>query len=311
MVAVVEQKAVLPPRHNEKTRTMNLQTDPAAVVTIRDLHYSYGRKTIYQGLNLDVQAGTVFGLLGKNGVGKSTLINILMGYLHPKSGECLVLGEPSHQLQPQTRQRIALLYEGFISYDMMTVRDVETFFSAFYPKWKKTVFYDLLKLMDISLKQRLSTLSFGQKSQVILGLLFAQDADLLILDDYSMGLDAGYRRLFVDYLKDYLHGTKKTVLITSHVMSDLEDLVDQIAIVDRGGSVYQSTMQFFCQTFRGYQAQEPLIDSEMVHRQEHLHGQQLLYSFASAQELSAELQQPLTEIPLTFEEKFLGFVGKY
>ncbi|MGL6258035.1 ATP-binding cassette domain-containing protein [Vibrio sp. WXL210] len=292
------------------------QSEP--VIQISNLDHSYGSKSIYQQLNLSIEPGTKFGLLGKNGVGKSTLINLLMGYLKPQQGQCLIFGEPANQLSPKTRARIALLYEGFISYDSMTIAQVEAFFSAFYPGWKRHYFQDLVDLMDVSLNQPLTTLSFGQKSQVILGLLLAQDADLLILDDYSMGLDAGYRRLFIDYLKDYLDGTSKTVLITTHVMNDLETLVDQIAIVDRSTSVYHSSMTRFNQEFRCYTTQDPQlclehlpIKTNLIHRTESMRNQPYLYSFAEQQELEQALASPLTEIKMTFEERFLGYVGKY
>lgn len=215
------------------------------IIEIKNLSHSYGTKKIYENLNIDIYQGSVFGLLGKNGVGKSTLINILMGYLKPNSGECLIFGEDSHNLSSSTKEKIALLHEGFVSYDYMSIEQIEKFFAPFYPKWKKKVFYDLVNLMKLDYEQKISSLSFGQKSQVVLGCLFAQDAKLLMLDDYSMGLDAGYRRLFVDYLKDYIKGTNKTVLVTSHTMNDLENLIDDMAIVQKGGLVHIDTMENF------------------------------------------------------------------
>jgi len=215
------------------------------IIEIKNLHHSYGSHTIYEDLNLDIYKGSIFGLLGKNGVGKSTLINILMGYLKPTSGKCLILGEPSHNLSATVKTEIALLHEGFISYDYMSISQIERFFAAFYPQWEQKVFYDLVNLMDLNYSQKINSLSFGQKSQVVLGCLFAQNAQLLILDDYSMGLDAGYRRLFIDYLKDYVKNTNKTVLITSHVMNDLENLIDDMVIVQKGGIIYKDTMGNF------------------------------------------------------------------
>ncbi len=296
-----------------------MQHTTQPVIRIRDLSHRYSSKEIYRDLNLDIEPGTTFGLLGKNGVGKSTLINILMGYLKPQQGECLLFGEHANQLSPSARARIALLFEGFISYDNMNVEQIERFFSPYYPRWQKRYFTDLIKLMDISLKQPLSSLSFGQKSQVILGLLLAQDAELMILDDYSMGLDAGYRRLFVDYLSDYLNGTKKTVLITTHVMSDLEGLVNDIAIVDRSTEVYQSSMEAFTKHFRCFTTATQLNATEsqqlsqhpLLHRVEHYRGQSHLYSFASLDELQPLTRLALTEQPLSFEDRFLGYVGKY
>jgi ABC-2 type transport system ATP-binding protein len=234
------------------------------VVKIKHLCHHYGKKLIYDDLNIEIERGSVFGLLGKNGVGKSTLINILMGYLKPDSGECLIFDEPSYNLSSTNKEKIALLHEGFISYDYMSVSQIEQFFAPFYPKWEKKLFYDLVDLMSLNYEQKLSTLSFGQKSQVVLGCLFAQDAKLMILDDYSMGLDAGYRRLFTDYLKEYIKGTDKTVLLTSHTMSDLENLIDDMAIIQKDGLVHLDTMANFN-----------------------------------------------ADKSITFEDKFLDFVGKY
>ena len=289
------------------------RVNKGAVISISRLDHSYGTKKIYQNLNLDIQPGTIFGLLGKNGVGKSTLINLLMGYLKPQKGECLIFGEPANYLSPETRSRIALLYEGFISYDSMSVEQVEKFFSSFYPGWQKKYFTELVELMDISMQQPLSSLSFGQKSQVVLGLLLAQDADLLILDDYSMGLDAGYRRLFIDYLSHYLENTSKTVLITTHVMNDLERLVDEIAIVDRSTDVFQSSMDHFNQSFRCYSTRQSIEvkGSTLIHRKETHREQSHVYSFRDREAVERDLEIPLVEVPLTFEERFLGYVGKY
>ena len=79
----------------------------------------------------------------------------------------------------------------------------------------------------------------------MLGCLFAQNAELLILDDYSMGLDAGYRRLFINYLKEYIKKRETTVLITSHVMNDLENLIEDMIIVQKDGLIYKDTMKNF------------------------------------------------------------------
>ena len=274
------------------------------IIEIRNLIHYYGKKKIYDGLNLSIKKGSVYGVLGKNGVGKSTLINILMGYLKPKAGECLIFGENSHNLSVQNKEKIALLHEGFIAYDYMSIEQVESFFAPFYEKWDKKVFYDLVDLMGLDYSQKLSTLSFGQKSQVVLGTLFAQNAELLILDDYSMGLDAGYRRLFIDYLKDYINETKKTVLITSHVMSDLVGLIDDIAIVQKGGHVYQNSLKNFLETFKCYDVRlDASYDKSKVHRVQKHKEKQSLFTF--------EPLEGLEEKECDFEEKFLGFVGRY
>ncbi|RXJ60575.1 ABC transporter ATP-binding protein [Candidatus Marinarcus aquaticus] len=273
------------------------------IVEIKNLSHNFGLKTIYNNLNLSIKEGSVYGILGKNGVGKSTLINILMGYIKPNHGECLIFGEPSHNLSNQAKKEIALLHEGFISYDYMSIQEFEAFLAPFYEKWDKEIFYNLVDLMELNYEQKLSTLSFGQKSQVVLGAIFAQNAKLLILDDYSMGLDAGYRRLFIDYLKDYIKDTNKTVLITSHVMGDLVDLIDEMAIIQRGGRIHQDTMGNFIENFKCYKLDNQTICETRIHRLEEYKGEKKIYTFEDIHELE--------EIQTDFEDKFLGFVGKY
>ena len=279
-------------------------TSKNIVINIKNLSHSYGKTKIYDKLNLQIKEGSIFAFLGKNGVGKSTLINILMGYIKPNEGECLIFTENSHNLSTQTKKDIALLYEGFISYDFMTIKEIERYFAPFYENWKKDIFYELITLMKLDFNQKISTLSFGQKSQVVLGLIFAQDAKLLILDDYSMGLDAGYRRLFIEYLKNYIEGTNKTVLITSHVMSDLVDLIDDMIIIQKGGNIYANSMQNFITNFRCYKL--PLnqqINLENIHRIEDYKFYKKIYTF--------DKLDFLEELNVDFEDKFLGYVGKY
>ena len=184
------------------------------VIECENLTHYYKDKKIYENLNFSVPKGKVVGLLGKNGVGKSTTINIMMGFLKPQSGSCKIFGSPADTLTPAGKAKIGLLYEGHICYDYLNVEQIEKLHGAHYGKrWKKELYYELISKMDVSPKQRLSTLSCGQRSQVVLGLIFAQDPELLILDDYSIGLDAGYRRLFVDYLAEFVKDRQKSVLL--------------------------------------------------------------------------------------------------
>ena len=291
MVVVAETKVVLVEKSSN-------------IIEIKNLSHSYGKKNIYKNLSLEIKKGSVYGVLGKNGVGKSTLINILMGFLAPSSGECLIYGESSSDLSSEAKEKIALLHEGFVTYDYMSIEQVEVFFGSFYKNWDKKVFYELIDLMKLDYAQKLSTLSFGQKSQVVLGTIFAQNAELLILDDYSMGLDAGYRRLFVDYLKDYVMDNDKTVLITSHVMGDLVGLIEDIAIVQTGGDVYQDTLDNFIRNFRCYEVtKHQEYDSSKIYRVQETKKKKLVFTF--------EKLDGLEELECDFEEKFLGFVGRY
>lgn len=235
---------------------MHTHTD--SIISVRNLTQRYGNgRIIYSDLSFDVPKGRILGLLGKNGTGKTTTINILMGYLRPQSGECRIFGEPITAMHPATRARIALLIEGHVQYSFMTISQIEKFYSAFYPKWNRDAYYGLMEKMHVSQGQKIATMSCGQRSQVALGLILAQNADLLVLDDFSLGLDPGYRRLFVEYLRDYVKAEGKTVFMTSHIIQDLERLIDDCIILDHGRIL---TQQPVAELMSGYPRNMTLED---------------------------------------------------
>lgn len=166
------------------------------VISCEHLTHYYGARKIYEDLNFEVKEGSIVGLLGKNGTGKTTTINILMGYLKPQSGTCRIFGEEVQRISPVTRRRIALLLEGHVQYAYMSIEQIERFYAPFYPKWNRDAYYALMEKLKVAPGQKISRMSNGQRSQVALGLILAQNADLLVLDDFSLGLDPGYRRLF-------------------------------------------------------------------------------------------------------------------
>ena len=293
----------------------------SAAIQVEQLAHRYGRHLIYSDLSFRVPEGQVVALLGKNGVGKTTLIRLLMGFLRPSAGRCQVLGEPSHALSPATRARIGLLFEGHLAYDFMSIAQIERFYRPFYPRWRRELYYELVDRLGLSHDHKIGNMSCGQRSQVVLGLIFAQDPDLMILDDYSMGLDAGYRRLFLDYLRRFLDEGGKTVFLTSHVVQDMQSLVDEVLFLQRGGALLQLPLADFRRDFRcfGFQFDgdaPPRADA--VIENVDLHGREpCLYTFAAPAQLADHLETHWPQVrlgaeqPLSLEDAFIGLTGKY
>jgi len=292
------------------------------VIECVNLTHSYGNKLIYENLNFSVQKGKIFGILGKNGTGKTTTINILMGFLRPTSGSCYVLGEESHNLSPETRRKIGLLHEGHVCYEFMTVEQVERFYSQFFPNWKRDLYYGLIDRLGVACDHKISKMSCGQRSQVALGLIMAQDPELMILDDYSMGLDAGYRMLFIDYLIDYVRENNKTVFMTSHIIQDLEQIIDDAIIMGRKRILLQMPIKEFLNTFHQYHfnidGQVPNLDfDDVVANWESLKNHFTIYSFKPETEVKKYLENKgisfgdFTETTMNLEHAFIGLTGKY
>ena len=291
------------------------------VVEVNNLTHYYGKKKVYENLNFKIKKGSVFGLLGKNGTGKTTTINILNGFLKPKSGECLILGEDSYKLSPETKARVGFLIEGHIQYSFMNIIQIEKFYSKFYPNWKREPYFELMSKLKVLPNQPLSKMSCGQRSQVALGLLLAQDPDLLILDDYSMGLDAGYRRLFLDYLAEYAKSEDKTIFITSHIIQDLEGFLEDCVILDYSGVVLSMPIKEFKQNFKQFRFKSDkdlsLEKDEVVANFEQMKNLVTLYSFKSKETVEKYLKEKnisfesLEQVPMDLEDAFVGITGKY
>lgn len=295
-----------------------------SVISVRNLTQRYGTgRLIYSNLNFEVPKGRILGLLGKNGTGKTTTINILMGYLRPQEGECRIFGEEITRISPETRARIALLIEGHVQYSFMTISQIEKFYSRFYLKWNRDAYYELMAKLHVSPGQKISSMSCGQRSQVALGLILAQNADLLVLDDFSLGLDPGYRRLFIDYLREFAKAEEKTVFMTSHIIQDLERLIDDCIMLDYGKILTQMPVDELLGSFSRYTLTtdmpvDRLADSEMFINPGKIKNEVEFYTFKSDDEvrknlsaLSIDCQGLERTENLSLEDAFIGLTGKY
>ena len=291
------------------------------IIECQNLTHYYGKRLIYENLSFQVPRGRILGLLGKNGTGKTTTINILSGYLQPYSGECRIFGENIRNMNPQTRQRMALLIEGHVQYTFMTIKEIERFYSAFFPAWNKNAYYELMHKLKVAPGQKILRMSCGQRSQVALGLILAQNAELLVLDDFSLGLDPGYRRLFIEYLKEYAKAESKTIFLTSHIIQDMERLIDDCIIMDYGSILVQMPVGELLGTFRRYTftpgADVTIPAGDGLYHPSVVNGRAELYSFDSPATIQGVLERAgivcsdLRGETLNLEDAFIGLTGKY
>lgn len=307
--------------------------DMKPVIEVENLCHRYGKQYIYNDLNVSFPPGKIYGLLGKNGVGKTTLIKILMGFLRPVSGRCRVFGEDSHALTAKTRARIGLLFEGHVAYDFMSICQIEKFYAPFYPDWDEAIYYRMVEKLGLQPGHLIKNMSCGQRSQMVLGLLMAQQPEMLLLDDYSIGLDAGYRRLFLDEMHEYLDMGNRTVFLTSHVIQDIENFVDEVIFLERGGKLLATSLENFKQDFScfrlpaGLNKNSPLPNT--MDRQELLDRCPVIknieahkaywdiFSFTGEEELKSGLSAlnidvgSMKSVPMSLEDAFIGYTGRY
>lgn len=292
-----------------------------SVIECRNLTHCYGERLIYKDLSFEVPRGRILGLLGKNGTGKTTTINILSGYLQPRAGQCLIFGEDIRTMRPGNPRPDRPADRGTRAVRLHDHRADRTVLCAVYPRWNRDAYYGLMEMLKVAPRQRISRMSCGQRSQVALGLILAQNADLLVLDDFSMGLDPGYRRLFVEYLRDYAQSEEKTVFLTSHIIQDMEKLVDDCIIMDYGSILVQMPVGELLGTFRRYTftpgADVTIPAGDGLYHPSVVNGRAELYSFDSPATVQGVLERAgivcsdLRGETLNLEDAFIGLTGKY
>ncbi len=294
-----------------------------SVIECRQLCHSYGNKPALKGVSWSLRPGRICGLLGRNGAGKTTTINILNSFLSPDSGSCLLLGEDSRMLSPSTKARIGYLIEGHVQYGFFNVSQIERFYSSFYDKWDASIYHHLISRLDIDPRQKISTMSCGQRSQVALGLILAQSPDLIVFDDYSMGLDPGYRRLFIDVIRDYAANGKRSILMTSHIIQDLEGLIDDCIIYHRGEVLVDCPAKELETSYKSYSfVPNGPVEGFRGEGPEHLRIEQhnkrsAISGFISSSVAEERLlargveHSNLREEPASLEDIFIALTGKY
>ena len=217
----------------------------ATAVTVR-----YGKKTAVDDVTLDVPAGSVYALLGRNGAGKSSLIRCLLGQRKPEHGSITLLGKDAWRDRQTVMDRIGVVLEEADAPPAMKVRDIADFCRRIYSRWQQSTFDERLRRFTISGSSRFGDLSKGQKKQVSLALALSMSPDLLVLDDPTLGLDVVARKSLFDEVIGELAERGITTLITTHDLSGIEALADRVGVLREGKLVLDEEMEVLKSRFR-------------------------------------------------------------
>jgi ABC-2 type transport system ATP-binding protein len=212
------------------------------MIHIQNLCFGYSKKRLlYKDLSLSLENGKIYGLLGKNGAGKSTFLKNLSGLLFPTSGRISVFGAEPGKRQPSFLQNIYLIPEEVYVPGISIARYVKIF-APFYPGFNPEHFQHYLKELEVDTTARLKTLSFGQQKKFIIAFALACNTGLLLLDEPTNGLDipskAQFRRLIASTMTE-----GRIILISTHQTRDLENLIDSVLIIDNGDLLLHAPME--------------------------------------------------------------------
>ena len=203
----------------------------------KNLCKEFDKRPILQDINLKIPRGKIIGLLGKNGAGKSTLIKLINDLLIPTSGEILINGENPGV---HSKEVIAYLPERTYLDKEMTIKQVIKYFEEFYNNFDAGKALKLLKDLDLDVNKKISKMSKGMQEKLQLVLVMSRDAELYILDEPLGGVDPATRDYILDtILSNFSEGA--SVLISTHLISDVERILDEIIFVDQGKIVLASS----------------------------------------------------------------------
>jgi len=213
-----------------------METNPP-VIQLQNLTRRYGKLDAVNGLTLTVRAGKCYGFFGRNGAGKTTTIKCLLNLLRPNSGTARVFGLDPQRNEVAVKSRLTYVPDMVAFYPWMTVCGTLEYLASFRKHWNRDIENDLLKRFQLDPKQKTSHLSKGQRTQLALIGAICPEPELLVLDEPTSGLDPIVRREFIEtVIGAYQSGDpeKRTVFVSTHLISEFEGLIDEFTIIDQG-----------------------------------------------------------------------------
>jgi ABC-2 type transport system ATP-binding protein len=213
-----------------------------ACIEARGLRKTYGATVALDGINLRVEDGRIVGLIGPNGAGKTTALNAILG-LTPYQGELRVLGRDPWAERDQLMRDVCFIADVAVLPRWIRVSDALDYVAGVHPRFDRTKAKTFLAKTSIRLTNKVKELSKGMVTQLHLALVMAIDARLLVLDEPTLGLDFLYRKQFYDSLLTDYFDRNRTIVVTTHQVEEIQNVLTDLVFIDRGRIVLNATME--------------------------------------------------------------------
>lgn len=219
------------------------------MITINNLDFSYKNVAVFKNISLEFKKGNIYGLLGENGVGKTTMLKIISGLQFPKNGTCVVDDFIPSERNPYFLQNIFYLPEEVITEDTTPEKFINKI-GVFYPRYDHAYFLNLMKELEVDPSRKFNAMSYGQKKKSLLACALSLRTDYLLLDEPTNGLDIPSKALFrkvilqhsTDASTDAINRVP-TIIISTHQVKDVENLIDPIVILDQEEVLLNATFE--------------------------------------------------------------------
>ncbi len=236
------------------------------MIDIKNFSFSYTKTQVFDNINLQFQKGAIYGLLGENGVGKTTLLKAISGLLKPTAGSCTVDEQVSFDRQPEFLQNIFLLPDEVPLPDSATPEKFFNDLAPFYPNQSIEMLQHLAGELKVDISRKFKEMSFGQQKKSLLACAMALNTDYLLLDEPTNGLDipskADFRRILSERV-----GEEQTIIISTHQVKDVENMIDPIIIISNNSVLLDASVEKITEKFYfeyGGQQRPDALYSEMM-----------------------------------------------
>jgi len=284
------------------------------VIEVENLVKYFDGRCVLDGIDFSVPRGCIYGLLGRNGAGKTTIIRILLGLEPVTRGSTSILDTDSTSLTANIRGRIGCVAEGHNLIQHYKVGRLIQLCKDLSLKWNDEAFNHLIETFRLPTDRKIKDLSMGMRAQLNLSLAMAIDPELLILDDPTLGLDTVARRQFLELAIEVIQKQGRTILFSSHILSDVERIADRIGILAAGKLVVDCPLETLKERVKKLRVIFPdsapanLYLTEIINQQSN--GREMILTVANwndQKQTILETFKPSSciEIPMSLEDIFI------
>ena len=190
---------------------------------------------------LNIPSGTIIGLIGENGAGKTTLIKAILGIIRKDKGQIRVFGKDHEKEELNVKEDIGVVLDNAFFPELLTPKDIDLIMKDVYRNWDSEMFYNYLRDFSIDERQQLKVMSKGMRKKVEIATALSHHPKLLILDEATSGLDPIVRNEVLDLFMDFISDDEHTIVMSTHITSDLEHIADYIVFINKGRIVLNET----------------------------------------------------------------------
>ncbi|MBR4085377.1 MAG: ABC transporter ATP-binding protein [Lachnospiraceae bacterium] len=202
-------------------------------IEIKNLTKKYDGFTL-DNISFNVPRGSIMGFIGQNGAGKTTTIRALLNITKIDSGTINMLGMDLYENEYVIKEQIAAVFDELPFYDGFTAKTLGIMFEGMYGGWNKEQYYAYLERFNLPMKKKISKFSKGMKMKLQIATALSHGAKLLIMDEATTGLDPVVRNEILDIFREYLNDDTNSILMSSHITSDLDKIADSVTFIDHG-----------------------------------------------------------------------------